>query len=82
MNKEIEAYSGELKELREKVKTIQEKEKFIKDRIQWLDSDIRMGINSDWEKQKKIEMKEFLESLLTTEKKTIRVSGVPYEVDL
>ena len=64
MNHEIEAYVGELKELRERVKVLEEKEDFIRERIDWLDSDIRMNINSDWQKQNKREMKEFLESLL------------------
>ena len=64
MNHEIEAYVGELKELRERVKVLEEKEDFIRERINWLDSDIRMGINSDWQKHNKREMKEFLESLL------------------
>jgi len=64
MNHEIEAYVGELKELRERVKVLEEKEDFIRERIDWLDSDIRMNINSDWQKHNKREMKEFLESLL------------------
>ena len=64
MNHEIEAYVGELKELRERVKVLEEKEDFIRQRIDWLDSDIRMNINSDWQKHNKREMKEFLESLL------------------
>jgi hypothetical protein len=81
MNNEVEAYVGELKELREKVRRIEQRENFIRQRIQWLDSDIRMNTNSDWEKNQKREMKEFLESLLEP-KKTMRVSGVPYEVDL
>jgi len=81
MNNEVEAYVGELKELREKVRRIEQRENFIRQRIQWLDSDIRMNVNSDWEKSQKREMKEFLESLLEP-KKTMRVSGVPYEVDL
>ena len=81
MKNEVEAYVGELKELREKVRRIEQRENFIRQRIQWLDSDIRMNTNSDWEKNQKREMKEFLESLLKP-KKTMRVSGVPYEVDL
>ena len=81
MNNEVEAYVGELKELREKVRRIEQRENFIRQRIQWLDSDIRTNTNSDWEKNQKREMKEFLESLLEP-KKTMRVSGVPYEVDL
>jgi hypothetical protein len=81
MKNEVEAYVGELKELREKVRRIEQRENFIRQRIQWLDSDIRMNTNSDWEKNQKREMKEFLESLLEP-KKTMRVSGVPYEVDL
>jgi len=64
MNHEIEAYVGELKELRERIKVLEEKEDFIRQRIDWLDSDIRMNINSDWQKHNKREMKEFLESLL------------------
>jgi len=41
MNNEVEAYVGELKELREKVRRIEQRENFIRQRIQWLDSDIR-----------------------------------------
>ena len=63
------------------VDIVKNKERFIRDRIQWLDSDIRMGVNSDFEKQQKREMKEFLESLLPSTGKKIRVSGIPYEVD-
>lgn len=81
MNHEIESYVGELRELRRKAKILHDNEKFIRDRIQWLDSDIRMGVNSDFEKQSKRQMKEFLESLLPNENKTFRVSGVPYEVE-
>jgi len=81
MNHEIESYVGELRELRRKAKILHDNEKFIRDRIQWLDSDIRMGVNSDFEKQQKREMKEFLESLLPSTGKKIRVSGIPYEVD-
>ena len=63
------------------VEIVKSKESFIRERIQWLDSDIRMSVNSDFEKQQKREMKEFLESLLPSTEKKIRVSGIPYEVD-
>ena len=64
MNNEIERYVGELRELREKVKFLNDKRDFIRNRIDWLDSDISMGVSSDWDKQNKKEMKEFLEALI------------------
>jgi hypothetical protein len=43
---------------------IQDKKEFIEKWIVWLDSDIRMRVLSDWEKENKKELKEFLEGLL------------------
>jgi len=60
---------------------IQENRKFIEERIRWLDSDIRMGAYSSYEKRGMNEMKEFLENLLKHTPNMNRVSGVPYEVD-
>lgn len=64
MNNEMENYIGELKELRKIASHIKDKQIFIEKHIQWLDSDIRLGAFSDWDKINKKEMKEFLEKLL------------------
>ena len=43
---------------------IEDKKEFIEKWIVWLDSDIRMRVLSDWEKENKLELKQFLEGLL------------------
>jgi hypothetical protein len=60
---------------------LQDNRKFIEERIKWLDSDLRLGINSEIDKKNKTDMKEFLEGLLSYTPNMNRVSGVPYEVD-
>ena len=83
MNNEVESYVGELRELRKLVSIIKDNQDFIQQRITWLDSDIRMGNKSDWEKQNMREMRDFLLSLVDKKKtEKIRVSGVPYEVNM
>lgn len=42
-----------------------EQKEFAQKWITWLDSDIRQKVLSDWEKQNKRELKEFLESLVS-----------------
>lgn len=42
-----------------------EKREFAEKWIRWLDSEIRQKVLSDWEKQNKRELKEFLESLVS-----------------
>ena len=42
-----------------------EKREFAQKWITWLDSEIRQKVMSDWEKQNKRELKEFLESLVS-----------------
>ena len=37
---------------------------FVMKWVTWLDAEIRMKVMSDWEKQNKKELKEFLESLI------------------
>ena len=83
MNNEVESYVGELRELRKLVSIIKDNQDFIQQRITWLDSDIRMGNKSDWEKQNMREMRDFLLSLVDKKRtEKIRVSGVPYEVNM
>jgi hypothetical protein len=41
------------------------KREFAEKWIRWLDSEIRQKVLSDWEKQNKRELKEFLESLVS-----------------
>ena len=60
---------------------LQDNRKFIEERIHWLDSDIRLGVYSTFEKRNMAEMKVFLENLLKHTPNMNRVSGVPYEVD-
>jgi hypothetical protein len=43
---------------------VKDNKEFIERWIKWLDSDIRMRVISDWDKQNKKELKEFLEGLL------------------
>lgn len=64
MNKEVESYIGELKELRELSNLIGDRKEFIEQRIQWLDSEIRMSTSSEWDKKLKTEMRDFLLKLL------------------
>jgi len=83
MNNEVESYVGELRELRQLLSVIKNNQDFIQQRITWLDSDIRMGNKSDWEKQNMREMRDFLLSLVDKKRtEKIRVSGVPYEVNM
>ena len=42
-----------------------EQKEFAHTWIRWLDSEIRQKVLSDWEKQNKRELKEFLESLVS-----------------
>jgi len=44
------------------------RKEFLKRWITWLDSDIRFGILSSWEKDNKRELKQFFEELLESEK--------------
>jgi hypothetical protein len=44
--------------------SIENKQEFIEKWVTWLDAEIRQQVMSDWEKQNKRELKEFLESLL------------------
>ena len=63
MNHEVERYVGELRQLRELAAVVKNQKEFIIQRINWLDSDIRMGIHTNWGKERMREMIEFLESL-------------------
>lgn len=63
MNKEIERYAGELSELRELRKLITEKRDYIDAKITHLDSNIRLGVMSDFDRLAARELKEFLEEL-------------------
>jgi hypothetical protein len=45
----------------------EDKIEFVNKWVTWLDSEIRQKVMSDWEKQNKRELKEFLESLLETQ---------------
>ena len=42
-----------------------EQVKFVEKWVTWLDAEIRQRVMSDWEKQNKRELKEFLESLVS-----------------
>ena len=77
MNNEIERYVGELRDLRRVNHTILKNKETLAQWVTWLDAEIRQGVLSDWEKEKKRELKRILEELLTDQ---IRVSGVPYTV--
>ena len=77
MNNEIERYVGELRDLRRVHHTILKNKETLTQWVTWLDAEIRQGVLSDWEKEKKRELKRILEELLTDQ---IRVSGVPYTV--
>ena len=63
MNKEIERYAGELSELRELRKLITEKRDYIDAKIAHLDSNIRLGVMSDFDRLSARELKEFFEEL-------------------
>lgn len=88
MNNEIERYVGELRDLRRVNHTILKNKETLAQWIIWLDNEIRHWPLSDYEKKHKRELKEIIEQLLmahgmvNTEKDQVRVSGVPYEVDL
>lgn len=77
MNNEVERYVGELRDLRRVHHTILKNKETLAQWVTWLDAEIRQGVLSDWEKEKKRELKRILEELLTDQ---IRVSGVPYTV--
>ena len=88
MNNEIERYVGELRDLRRVNHTILKNKETLAQWIIWLDNEIRHWPLSDYEKKHKRELKEIIEQLLMahgmvhTEKDQVRVSGVPYEVEL
>lgn len=88
MNNEVERYVGELRDLRRVNHTILKNRESIEKWITWLDAEIRQKVSSDWEIQNKRELKSMLEQMILahemvhTEQKGVRVSGVPYEVDL
>jgi len=84
MNNEVERYVGELRDLRRVNHTILENKEFLKKLVMWLAAEIRMKPMSDFEKTNKQKLKDTLEQLLAAcvEESKVRVSGVPYEVEL
>ena len=44
---------------------------FVKKWVAWLDSEIRFGVLSSWQKQNHRELKEFLEELLENDEQCI-----------
>lgn len=88
MNNEVESYVGELRDLRRVNHAILKNRETIEKWITWLDAEIRQKVSSDWEIQNKRELKSVLQEIILThemvhtEQKSMRVSGVPYEVDL
>ena len=60
----VEEYSGQLFELKQKQAIIDSNRDKIEQWVTWLDSDIRMRVMSEWEKDNKRELKYLLETLL------------------
>jgi pullulanase/glycogen debranching enzyme len=88
MNNEVERYVGELRDLRRVNHTTLKHKETLEQWITWLDADIRHGQFADWQKEKRKELKTILEEMLMahkmvhTDENLVRVSGVPYEVEL
>jgi hypothetical protein len=60
----VEEYPGQLFELKQKQAIIDSNRDKIEQWVTWLDSDIRMRVMSEWEKDNKRELKYLLETLL------------------
>ena len=60
----VEEYPGQLFELKQKQAIIDSNRNKIEQWVTWLDSDIRMRVISEWEKDNKRELKYLLETLL------------------
>ena len=60
----VEEYPGQLFELKQKQAIIDSNRDKIEQWVTWLDSDIRMQVMSEWEKDNKRELKYLLETLL------------------
>jgi hypothetical protein len=60
----VEEYPGQLFELKQKQAIIDSNRNKIEQWVTWLDSDIRMRVMSEWEKDNKRELKYLLETLL------------------
>ena len=60
----VEEYPGQLFELKQKQAIIDSNRNKIEQWVTWLDSDIRMRVISEWEKDNKKELKYLLETLL------------------
>jgi len=84
MNNEVERYVGELRDLRHVNHTILKNKEFLEKLVMWLDAEIRTRQMSEFEKTNKQKLKNTLEELLAScvEESKVRVSGVPYEVEL
>lgn len=88
MNNEVEQYVGELRDLRHVNHTILKNKESLEQWITWLDAEIRQWPLSEHEKKHKKELKEIIEQLLKAHSMVevdldmVRVSGVPYEVEL
>ena len=54
---------------------LKSKTEFIEKRIEWLDSDIRMGSYSQQAKQEKIEMKEFLQVIRSFSEPVVEINS-------
>ena len=64
MNHAVEEYPGQLSELKQKQAIIDSNRGKIEQWITWLDSETRMRVMSDWEKNNKKELQYLLESIL------------------
>jgi hypothetical protein len=60
----VEEYPGQLFELKQKQTIIDSNREKIERWVTWLDSEIRMQVMSEWEKNNKRELKHLLETLL------------------
>ena len=64
MLNEVEHHVGEIRKLRQVQDYIDEHQDYLRQKIQHLDSSIRMGVLSNFEKNEQKKLKKFLQGLL------------------